>query len=63
MANADIATTGTTPTLLAFKQDMQKLTDLLNRGQFPASILSPGTITALNTIANNTANTTSLSII
>ena len=63
MANADLATTSSTPTLLAVKQDMQKLADILKRGQYPASILSPGTIDLINTLANNTANTTSLSII
>ena len=55
-------TTATTPTLLAFKQDLLKLVDLMNRGQFPATLLSPGTLTILNNMANDTTNTTNITM-
>jgi len=53
---------GSTPTLAIVQADILKLVEILNRGSFPASVLTPGTITTLASLGNTANGSTTLSL-
>ena len=54
-----IVTTSSTPTLAALKIDLGKLAEVLGKSSYPACLLSPGTVAALQAISTS-ADTTDL---
>ena len=42
---------GSTPPLATFQADLLKLAEVLNRNQYPATLLSPGTVDHLRNLS------------
>lgn len=48
---------GSTPPLATFQADILKLVEIIQRGQFPAQILTQGTVDQLEAICNPSLTT------
>ena len=53
---------GSTPTIANFQADISDLVEILKRGGYPASLLTPSVIDALNSLSNPANGTTTLSL-
>ena len=51
---------GSTPPLATVQADLLKLVEILNRGCYPATVITPATITTLASLGNTANGTTSI---